>query len=85
MLRVIFITFMILCSGCFSFNLKSDKKQQQNVSESVIFPSSDNVYRTAENITIKAKVQNKDGEWVILEKPVLIPTDWYIVSGVGID
>lgn len=79
-----------LMTGCISFNLNpnigSKEKSGKGVEEcKIMFANPDNVYRTSTNIVIKAKTQNKKGEWVDCKYPVMIPSNWYFVSGAGLE
>lgn len=68
----------LLFCGCIVIRPGSDS----SVPKDVLVANSQNVYRTATNVVIKALVQDeKTAKWVEAEKPVLIPAGYYIGSG----
>ena len=77
-------------AGCFSFNFGfptdgNGGESDDNV-ETVLTANTNNVYRLATNTILRVKTQqSKNGKWVECEHRVLIPEDWFIVSGDGLE
>ena len=81
----IFILATILLHGCFSFNFGNGNTEIDNGDkEVVLIANSNNVYRLSHETILKVRVQQKDGKWVDSKNRVLIPENWYIVSGDGL-
>ena len=80
---LIFVLFIFLLSGCFSFNF-GDGSSEMNEKEVVLLANSNNVYRLSQEMILKVRVQQRDGKWVESKNRVLIPENWYIVSGAGL-
>jgi hypothetical protein len=71
------IVISVIFCGCIII-----KKDSSNSNEKFLIASPQNVYRTSTNIVIKALVQDeKTGNWVEAKYPVLIPSGYYIGSG----
>ena len=79
---------VLALSGCLSFNMTpsdGEKKDGDGSVETVLLANSNNVYRLSADTILKVRVQRqKDGKWVDSELRVLIPENWFIVSGDGI-
>jgi len=79
---------MFLLSGCFSFNFgdgSSEMNENDFEKEVVLLANSNNVYRLSQEMILKVRVQQRDGKWVESKNRVLIPENWYIVSGAGLE
>ena len=79
---------MFLLSGCFSFNFEdgsSEMNENDSEKEVVLLANSNNVYRLSQEMILKVRVQQRDGKWVESKNRVLIPENWYIVSGAGLE
>ena len=91
--KIIFAFFAIslmLLVGCFSFNFgfptDENDNGKNNEAETVLIANTNNVYRLATNAILRVKTQQKkNGKWVECEHRVLIPENWFIVSGDGLD
>ena len=84
----IFVLSMFLLSGCFSFNFgdgSSEMNENDSEKEVVLLANSNNVYRLSQEMILKVRVQQRDGKWVESKNRVLIPENWYIVSGAGLE
>ena len=85
---LIFVLFIFLLSGCFSFNFgdgSSEMNENDSEKEVVLLANSNNVYRLSQEMILKVRVQQRDGKWVESKNRVLIPENWYIVSGAGLE
>lgn len=85
---VTILSTFLLISGCFSFNFGNDGNEinENNADkEIVLIANSNNVYRLSNETILKVRVQQKDGKWVESKNRVLIPENWYIVSGAALD
>ncbi len=79
---------MFFLSGCFSFNFgdgSSEMTENDSEKEVVLLANSNNVYRLSQEMILKVRVQQRDGKWVESKNMVLIPENWYIVSGAGLE
>ena len=85
-----FAASLMLLVGCFSFNFGFPTVENDNIqtndAETVLIANTNNVYRLATNTILRVKTQqNKNGKWIECEHRVLIPENWFIVSGDGLD
>ena len=71
---------LVFC-GCIM--LPREKLPDSTDVDVVLRANPDNVYRTAEDIMLKrVKVQDKSGKWVDSKYPIIIPSGYYIGSGI---
>ena len=90
-IKIFFALFLIFAiAGCFSFNFgfptDGDSTESKEPSEVVLIANTNNVYRFATNTILRVKTQKKkNGKWEECENRVLIPENWFIVSGDGLE
>lgn len=80
------IACMMILSGCLNFNFGSSSNTNQRTdTKKILLANPLNVYKTTSNVVLKVKTQKTNGKWVEMNTDVLIPSGWYIVSGIGIN
>lgn len=82
--------FSAFVAGCFSFSFglpsDGDYDNENSETETVLIANTNNVYRFATNTVLKVKVQQgKNGKWVEIKERVVIPENWFIVCGDGLE
>lgn len=82
--------FLIFVAGCFSFNFgfpsDGDSDYGNSVTETVLIANTNNVYRLATNTILRVKIQQgKNGKWIESKERVVIPENWFIVCGDGLE